>query len=398
MIAPSSGRPSPLATSTLAQVGRLLRHLTSSLLGHPDLATRIPPLFIWGPPGVGKSAMVKEVAQDLGIGFIDIRLAQREPVDIKGLPVPGPDGLRWLVASDWPRDAASKGIILFDELTACDRSIQVAAYEMLLDRRLGDTYRLPDGWYLCAAGNRHSDRAAAVAMSSALANRFCHIEVAADIESWGRWAVETGIHADVLAFLRFQPERLFAMTGDTERGWPSPRAWERTSVALDLARDGNLAAEDLNCLIAGLVGQGTAAEFIAFRRIMAELPEVSSMLARQTPVLIPERADQRHALCSAAAWHTLRPQAWRAVLEGLVDLVLQLPVDFATMLLTDVMISRNAETEFIAALANHPRLKTWRQRNGKNMQEAANFHRPAIVPIGPMTAKGHADTVVRNAR
>lgn len=121
----------------------------------------VPPVMIWGPPGVGKSSVIRDVALDLGIGYIDVRLAQREPIDIRGLPVPKEDGVHWYISAEWPRDKQSKGIIIFDELTAADRTLQVAAYEFILDRRLGDLYTVPDGWYIVGAGNRASDRAVA---------------------------------------------------------------------------------------------------------------------------------------------------------------------------------------------------------------------------------------------
>lgn len=108
-------------------------------------AAMIPPLMIWGAPGVGKSTVVKEIAEELKIGFIDVRLAQREPVDMRGLPVPENDRVKWLVSSEWPRDPESRGIIMFDELTAADRTLQVASYEFILDRRLGDLYKVPPG-------------------------------------------------------------------------------------------------------------------------------------------------------------------------------------------------------------------------------------------------------------
>ena len=117
------------------------------------------------------------------IGFIDVRLAQREPVDIRGLPVPREDrsGVDWMVSSEWPSEGdpgfPEWGVILFDELTAADASLQVAAYEFILDRRLGNLYEVPEGWFIVAAGNRTKDSAVARTMSSALANRLSLIHI-----------------------------------------------------------------------------------------------------------------------------------------------------------------------------------------------------------------------------
>ena len=231
----------------------------------PERAELVPPLMVWGPPGVGKSTILREAARELGIGFVDVRLAQREPVDVRGLPVPNREkgAVEWLVASDWPREG--RGILLFDELTAADRTLQVAAYELILDRRLGDLYSLPPGWYVCAAGNRVEDAAVATGMSSALANRFLHVELAPSAEEWTRWAIRQGIHRNVVGFLRFRPDLLFQMSGENlERGWPSPRAWERVGL---LEEEFEETPDDalLATLVRGLVGAGAGTAYLEYR-------------------------------------------------------------------------------------------------------------------------------------
>ena len=169
--------------TTIRDAQEILHHHLQCLWTNPERAADIPPLMLWGPPGIGKSTVIRELTEEMDIGFIDVRLAQREPVDIRGLPVPREDrqGVDWIVSSEWPREGQenfkSRGIILFDEITAADPSLQVAAYEFILDRRLGLLYDVPDGWYIVAAGNRTKDGAVARSMSSALANRFCHLEL-----------------------------------------------------------------------------------------------------------------------------------------------------------------------------------------------------------------------------
>ena len=159
-------------TMSIKRLELLLRRFLDALWAGNTPPDKLPPLMLWGAPGVGKSTAIRELAKKLDIGFIDVRLAQREPVDMRGLPVPDGEQVRWLVSSEWPRDPESKGIIIFDELTAADKTLQVAAYEFILDRRLGDLYKVPKNWYIVAAGNRTEDRAVACSMSSALPINF----------------------------------------------------------------------------------------------------------------------------------------------------------------------------------------------------------------------------------
>lgn len=354
--------------ASLEQVRRLLHHHLNALWREPSHAAVIPPMMLWGPPGVGKSALFREVCAEQGIGFIDVRLAQREPVDMRGLPVPRGDAVHWLPSAEWPSDPASRGIILFDELTAADRTLQVAAYEFILDRRLGDLYQVPAGWYVCAAGNRTQDRAAAGSLSSALANRFCHLELKPELDDWVRWAQSRRLHPDVIAFLRFRPGMLFDMGGDPERGWPSPRSWERVALELQLAEETNLEPRLLNLLIHGLVGQGAAVEFRAFRQWAAKLPDVQAMLAGKVPISVPTRADQRYAFCSALVhhlWHGA-PADLQRRLSTFFKITQQLSSDFAAMAMIDAATGASEELtqERSQQLFAHPGFTAWSQQHG----------------------------------
>ncbi len=354
----------PIATQecTPTHVAELVNHQLDALWAHPDLARRIPPLMVWGPPGIGKSDVIRGICETRGIRFLDVRLAQREPIDIRGLPVPGDGAVHWLLPAEWPRDEDSRGIILFDELTAADRTLQVAAYEFILDRRLGDLYSVPEGWYIMAAGNRTADRAVATTMSSALANRFCHLEMRADLEAWVRWAVGAGIDPDVIGFLRFRPQCLFDMKGNLERGWPSPRSWER--VSLELALGKGLDDALLRRLVVGLVGPGAGTEFLAFRGWTAQLPDAADMLQRRARIVIPDRPDQRYGLCSAVVYHLWRVPDRKTALEVFFDIGLKLPSDFAAMLMADAVID-HATIEQALMLLQHPRFADWTAKHGK---------------------------------
>ena len=358
---------------TADELGRLLTMQLRAIADEPSRSRELPPLMVWGAPGLGKSSILRSVADRLGIGFIDVRLAQREPVDIRGLPVPGEDGVKWLVASEWPRDPESRGIILFDEITAADRSLQVAAYEFILDRRLGTLYTVPDGWYICAAGNRTEDRAVAATMSSALANRFLHVEMREDAEAWVSWALQHDIHPSVLGFIRYRPELLFRQEGENlERGWPTPRAWERVSRMLSMfgAEDEDL----LRKVVYGLVGDRVGVEFMSFHRINLEFDDTLEMMTNaKYPVCIPERADRKYALCSSMSYLLWRGEDQadeQRRLDGFFRICMKLTSDFASLAMMDAMAGTGdrLEEECVEKLFAHKMYREWAEKHGKAMR------------------------------
>ena len=355
------------------ELERLLKMQLAALAEDPRLAHELPPLMVWGAPGLGKSSILKDVAKELGIGFIDVRLAQREPVDIRGLPVPGEDGVKWLVASEWPRDPKSRGIILFDEITAADRSLQVAAYEFILDRRLGELYSVPDGWYICAAGNRTEDRAVAATMSSALANRFLHVEMQEDVESWIVWARTHNIHPSVMGFVRYRPGCLFNQEGENlERGWPTPRSWERVSRMLERFK-----GEDeglLRKVVYGLVGNRAGVEFMEFHKINETFDDVLELMTNpDRKINIPAAVDRKYALCSARTYLLWRgkDESEEAVrIDGFYRICMELSSDFASMAMMDAMAGnrRDSSSVFAEKLFRHPSYKAWAEKHGKALR------------------------------
>ncbi len=301
------------------------------------LATSLPAVMLWGPPGIGKSTLVRAIAEERGVGFIDVRLAQREPVDMRGLPVPDGDGVRWLVSSEWPRDPDSRGIILFDELSSADRTLQVAAYEFILDRRLGDLYTLPPGWLVVGAGNRSQDRAVAQGMSSALANRFLHIELQADASSWLRWARQAGIDRVVVDHIAANPDQLFVMdAGDCERGWASPRSWERLATMRPLVSD---LSEDARVEIyGGLVGMAAARAFLLTEANADDAgPDLVAVLRGDAPWEVPTAADEVRTQLAAMVRLLSGAEQPEASLEVFIDAVLRAPVVPASAAIVELM-------------------------------------------------------------
>ena len=358
-------------TMSINNVETLLRRFLDALWSGESSADKLPPLMLWGAPGVGKSAVVRNLAQEYGVGFIDVRLAQREPVDIRGLPVPTDNGVEWRVSAEWPRDPESKGIILFDELTAADRSLQVAAYEFILDRRLGELYKVPDNWYICAAGNRITDRAVAATMSSALANRFMHIELECDVDNWLYWAGKNEIHPAVTGFIRFRPQMLFNQTDENlERGWPTPRSWERVSSVMKILPDDT---DLIRNAVYGLVGNRAGIEFISFCKTIQNFNVREMMLDPAIEVIIPERADVRYLLCSSVAYFVWRGKTEAesaALLDGFYRISLALSSDFAALLMMDA-INGGKHCSGAKKLYSHPRFQEWQKKHGTAFTKAA---------------------------
>ena len=379
--------------ASIIQIRHILHHQLQWLWQKPEMAMSIAPIMLWGAPGTGKSSIIRDLCKEQNIGLIDVRLAQREPVDLRGLPVPEGDQVRWLLSSEWPRDPNSRGIILFDELTAADRTLQVAAYEFILDRRLGDLYRVPPGWLICAAGNRSEDRAVSMTLSSALANRFCHVELRPDFQSWTNWAASQGLHPDVIGFIRFKPECFLQMTGNLERGWPSPRSWERVARTIEYA--GEMDKSTLAVMVNGLVGTGVSTEFLAFRRASQSLPDINGLLLGTVKFEIPKSADLRYAISSSLAHHLWTgPVSEREVRIGnFLRIGLLLSSDFAVMAMLDAQsrVASPERSEEAAALFSHPEFQRWLEKHGEGLNtESPTGHDDAGDFVGQRTSRASA--------
>ena len=215
------------------------------------------PLMIWGPPGIGKSDLVRQAAAATGRQLIDLRLSQLEPTDLRGIPLHVDGRVRWAPPEELPdaeRDNP-KGILFLDEINAAPPPVAAAAYQLILDRRLGH-YRLPDDWLIIAAGNRLGDRGITYAMPAPLANRFMHAELVADATAWIAWASRNAIDERLIDFIASEPQWLSRFDPDSEQTvFPSPRSW--VFAHRILTRRADLGAETL-AQVAGCVGEAAA--------------------------------------------------------------------------------------------------------------------------------------------
>jgi len=252
------------------------------------------PAFLWGGPGIGKSAVIRQLAAALSMPLRDVRALLLDPVDLRGLPFLGNDGRsKWATPEFLPQDGS--GILFLDELNAAPAMVQASCYQLVLDRKLGE-YTLPAGWSLIAAGNRDSDRAVTTRMPTPLRNRFVHLEFEVDMQEWSEWAIQAGVRPEVIAFLRFRAELLNAFDRDAN-AFPSPRSWEFVSRILESQPEPSIEHE----LFAGAVGSGAATEFSAFLRMFRELPNIDAILVNPHKEPVPENAAAQYAVASALA-------------------------------------------------------------------------------------------------
>jgi MoxR-like ATPase len=240
--------------------------------------------MIWGPPGIGKSSIVQQTAAAHKIGCIDVRLSQLAPTDLRGLPVADKASRtsRWFPPEFLP--TKGRGVLFLDEINLAPPTMQGMAQQLILDRRVG-SYEVPVGWFIWAAGNRKEDRAVVFDMPAPLANRFIHLEVEPDLESFKSFAFAARLHDHIIAFLSFRPALLHKLDA-AQPAWPSPRSWA-------MASDLYLAGLD----IAPAVGAATATEFKAFTQLYTQLPDYERILAGDGDhVAFPEEPSVRYAL------------------------------------------------------------------------------------------------------
>jgi hypothetical protein len=299
------------------------------------IASLIPtkrPLFVWGPPGVGKSDIVHQAAAAKGMSVLDLRAVLLDPIDLRGLPhVNGDKRAVWCPPAFLPLKGTMKGvkgIIFADELPQAPPLVQAAFLQGILDHRIGETELDPD-WQWIAAGNRTEDRAGSHRIITPLLNRFGHIDLDVDHEQWSEWAVLHNVKPEVRQFIKFRPGLLHKFDASSqERAFPTPRSWKFVSDVL-----GNCPERLLVQIVSGFVGQGPAAEFTAFHRMYHELPDVDALLKDPSGFKVPVDPAILWALSGALVERC--KGAGPKLLGNLFELLERVPDEYAILTVRD---------------------------------------------------------------
>jgi hypothetical protein len=337
------------------------------------------PMFLWGPPGVGKSEVVADITRELGGHMIDLRLSQMEPTDLRGIPFYNKDkGLMdWAPPIDLPNTELAAQypivVLLLDEMNSAAPAVQAAAYQLILNRRIGK-YHLPDNVVMVAAGNRDSDKGVTYRMPSPLANRFVHLEVRPDFESWQTWAVKNKIHADVVGYLSFAKSDMFDFDPrSNSRSFATPRSW---TFASDFCKDTDMPASELTDLVAGCVGEGIAHKFMAHRKVAGSLPKPEDILAGKVKELKTKEVSAMYSLTTSMCYelqdfHTKNKDKI-AEFHKMADNFLRFMMDNFTTEVT-VMGARVALTTYNLPMVpgKMPSFDEFHQRYGKYVLAAA---------------------------
>ena len=281
--------------------------------------------MIWGGAGVGKSSVVRQIAQELGRKLVDIRLSLIDPTDLRGFPYRDAGTMRWAPACFLPQDRDATDILFLDEVNSAPPAVQAAAYQLILDRKIGE-YTLPDGVSVVAAGNRETDRGVTYTMASPLANRFLHIDpFEVNFDDWRAWALANKLRAEVINFINFRPGLLNDFDG-TKKAFPTPRTWEFVHKVLE---DGNT-MEIERAMIGGAVGEGAGAEFAGFLKIFRNLPNPDVVLMNPKTAEVPTDPATLYALCGA-----LSVRASEANFERMVQYCGRMKPEFQVLAIRD---------------------------------------------------------------
>lgn len=324
-------------------IDSMVKMLSKAYVSLIETATpfkNFPSVMLWGPPGVGKSQGVKQIAEIIQtqtgkrVEVTDVRLLLFNPVDLRGIPTVNEDRTLavWLKPKIFQMDESEStvNILFLDEISAAPPSVQAAAYQITLDRVVGE-HKLPENCIVIAAGNRTTDKSVAFNMPKALANRLCHFEVKGDAASWHDWAVKSGLHPYVVGYLEYNTAALSKSDlGGVSMAFPTPRSWEMVS---NILRNISSNIEEVYPMIIGCIGHDTASAFKTWTELYTQMPPLEDIFNGKQ-VTPPKAAELRIALKSAMVDY-VRKNPIKALVDNSIEFACILPWSFRGSLMHD---------------------------------------------------------------
>ncbi len=292
---------------SVEEVKEYLSWAYATLIEQGKAFRRFPSVMLWGAPGVGKSQAVSQIAKIIAkrtgkkVVVTDVRLLLFNPVDLRGIPTSNADKTLavWLKPKIFQMDETQEvvNILFLDEISAAPPSVQAAAYQITLDRTVGE-HALPENCIVIAAGNRVTDKSVAYAMPKALANRLLHIDVKGDFSAWRAWALNAKIHPLVIGFLESNSSLLLPQEGkELGNAFPTPRSWEMVSnILTDISEN----VKKVFPLVKGCIGWETAYQFLMWAEIYETIPTPKE-ICNDKNVGVPVRAEALQATVTALA-------------------------------------------------------------------------------------------------
>lgn len=248
------------------------------------------PVFIWGPPGIGKSALVRSFAEAVGLPCVSLLGSQLAPEDIIGVPQIMEGKSRFCPPTMIARD--DPYCLFLDELNACSHEVQKAFYSLILDRRIGE-FNLPAGTIVIGAGNRAEDAAITRPLSSALINRLVHVQLRASARDWLEWATGAGVNELVVSYITNRSDHLWSKPPKHEEPFSTPRSWDMLAKAID-AHGAAITLEEIKTLASGLLTPAHAQQFVAFAKLRERQHDLNAILKGERGW--PEKPEERDIL------------------------------------------------------------------------------------------------------
>lgn len=347
-----------------------LSHAYSVIIRNRLPVNTMPSVMLWGPPGVGKSQAIRQIANKIEyntgkvVHVTDVRLLLFNPIDLRGIPTSNAEKTLsiWLKPQIFQMDPSENivNILFLDEISAAPQSVQAAAYQITLDRVVGE-HKLPDNCIVIAAGNRTTDKSVAFKMPKALANRLMHIEIEWNFNEWKQWAITAGINDKVIGFLSFRQNYLMGFDASSDDlAFPTPRAWEMVSDILN-GIDDNI--DDMYSLIAGIVGTGVAVEFRTWAKIYKDLPSIEDIFDGKMPAM-PMNTDAMYALTASMTAYARSHKDEMDRIANSIRYADKMPPDFSVVLMKDYT---SIDKHYKEQLMLIPEFTKWLQSKGSLM-------------------------------